>query len=515
MNVLDALDAVRSQMGVEDSDDLPESSAPEESIEAYEKWEIPLNQVQRVVFENRSAKYYLLHGERASGKTICALHMLVDHCWNTYNALGLIITRVTSMAEEGGAWHKFQYDVLPIWRDAIGLEYTEAKYHATSRKPYVWIKNRFGGWSKAFFHSLPVDAHVYGKIKGMEPSFVLIDEAQTMDSDEYFSAVVQQIGRRQDAPFQPIVYCANPAGTSHWLYKRFFEIPVNQETGAINPDYAVYHLPFTDNERNLPEGYWDRVIEATRSDQVEYDRMVRGIWRDRPEGRSIFSGTFNAERHVVGDAAKGMGLMPVKDVGAIVGYDLGPAHSSITMMQLVPTKEKWIWLVFDEINLVGAFAPYREVVPKILERIDYWDGRCGPFRWSHISDSNAFTHIHQDGSFDVRIVEDLSDGRIVMMPAPKGRNSIVERTRSVMELLTRDEILMSATCTETIQMFLNIPHEKPKRGVFDDTSHMKPRRSRYVHPFDSLSYPIITYRTNLVPHISTGKTDRSVIKFGR
>ena len=44
-----------------------------------------------------------------------------------------------------------------------------------------------------------------------------------LDTDDYFNAVVQQLGRRPgiDSPMQYTAAC-NPDGPSHWVYKRFF-----------------------------------------------------------------------------------------------------------------------------------------------------------------------------------------------------------------------------------------------------------------------------------------------------
>lgn len=482
-----------------------------ECAERYDNWTLPLNATQRLALYNKRSKYVLLAGERGSGKTFGAVHMLVDHCFNEPNALAIILTEVTTQAQEGGAWSKLCDEVLPIWRDEIGLEHSEPSAMASSRKPYLWIANRWGKSSRVLGISLPVDSNVRDRVKGMEPSFMLIDEAQTLRSDVYFTALVQQVGRRGGIiGLQRLIYCCNPDGPSHWLYKRFFVIPYDDE-GKRNQDYATYHVPIKENLSHLPPDYYDRVIEATRGDPVEEARMLRGEWIDRPTGRSIFADCFSVLTHVKGDASRGQGVLPLPGFMVVMGYDLGPAHSSIHFLQCLPIEEKNVWIVFDEVNTVGKRLPYAKVVPMILARMNYWNKYyANPFRYDHISDESAFSQIRPDGSFDHKAVEDLSAGRIKMRPAPKARGSVVQRTRMMMELLQSEEIIVSATCIKTINMFRFI--ESKRQRDYDPEGGLRPRPSQHVHVLDSLTYPISAIRMGYgTPRM--GDTDQGLIYF--
>jgi hypothetical protein len=508
-----------------EKDEYGEGPRPDEDhiarvAEAYSSWKIPLGPAQREAFDNNTALFLVFDGERGSGKTWIALHKLVDHCYRELNALALIIVEVTSMAEEGGAWYKLNHEILPQWKEAIGLEFSEPGMHATSRKPFVWIENRHGTGSRVVCLSMPVDSYVADRIKGQEPSYIMVDEAQTLRSPTYFTSVVQQLGRRNNIEGkQQIVYCCNPDGPSHWLYHRFFEMPIDPETGEWNPDYARYHIPIKDNIHNLPPGYYDRVLEAVRGDPIEEARMVRGEWIDRPTGRAIFLDVYSEMLHVKGDAAANVGILPVKGIPVLVGYDLGPAHSSVHFIQRIPTGERPVWIVFDELNFVSTYTPYRLIVPQVLKRMEYWDKLAGggrKFYYDHFADSSAFNQVRGDGSFDVMVFQQVSAalGRpIRMRPAPKGPGSVMERVRLTMDMLQHQELAISATCVKTREMFRMLEC-KPKGREYDPDSGMTPRKSPHLHVFDSMTYAIIAVRTGNSRGYVLEENDARITHFG-
>lgn len=486
-------------------------------IAAWERWQAgwrpKLNPLQLEGFQNKRAKYKLYDGERGSGKTQGAVHELVEHCFLNLNAVAYIVVREVGQSKDGGAWDKLNNVILPSWKngnrnpetgekydDGIGLVYSSPRYDPETKKPYVWIQNRFGGGSLVICFSLPVGSHVEDKIKGREPSFIMVDEAQTCEGDTYFSSTIQQLGRRHNITAnggqQPVIFCANPDGPSHWLYKRFFINPVNNETGEWNDDYARYHIPIEENIHNLPPGYYDRVIESCRDNPIMFARMVRGEWIDMPSGEAMFKDVFNVAIHVKGSEAENIGLTPLKGHVIIVGYDLGPAHSSIHFLQIISTSEKMIWLVFDEINMVGQYMPYRKVVPKILGRMEYWDEKAGkPFVYEHISDNSAFNQVRTDGSFDVQEIERLSQKKIKLKEAPKGANSVAARMRILYDSLAHEEIVISATCYRTVDM-LRFMETAPKTREYNPDAWLCPwKADPFKHVADSLTYPMIYWRT--------------------
>jgi len=525
--------AMRFATGIEE-EELPVGHG----LKLNMKWRPRLNKTQQRLYETK-ATFILAYGERGTGKSIGGLHKIVEHCVNNRNAFALIIVREVGQATEGGAWSKLLKDILPQWQNGnfdrrtqvrldngCGIDFTLPKQDPYDKKPYVWVSNKFGGWSQIKLISLFVGEHVSGKVKGKEPSAIMFDEAQTTDDESYFGDIVQQLGRHPDVPGanQFILYSANPKGPSHWLYKRFFvgeydvdgeamEWPIDEVTGhpmlpdgTANTRYAVFHVPIAENVHNLQPGYWENVLEAVKNDQVEYDRMVLGLWVDKPEGDAIFAEDWNDADHLRGDLVRQIGIIPLPGYPLIISWDPGAAHTSVHFMQLVPTIDKLIWVVPDEKNYVGKYMPYRRLVPEIIKRMQYWEeesgrvyGKAVEFKFIHVSDDSAFNQFRaKEGSFDAQDIENISreyvaanklpDRFIIRMrAAPKGAHSIEQRVRITKDALVEKCVIVSATCTKTRAMFMSLECDKGDR--------MKPKRSAHIHSFDSFSYTLIYFNS--------------------
>lgn len=516
------LDAFRSEYFGED--EQPDKNAPRK---LRLEWRPRMNPVQQRMYDCKT-DVIVSAGPRGSGKTTCGLHKLVEHCVFNQNALGFIVVKEGGQAIDGGAWDKLTREILDIWKNGnidwktrkrldggMGIEFTPPKYDPMTKKPYVYVSNIHGGWSKITLHSFYVGPHVEDKIKGREPSFILFDEAQTFETDDYYVKVSQQVGRRQgiDGPTQ-LVYCVNPKGPSHWIYQHFYMhqvmpdsdekivFPIDDITGhPINPVthepvkfVSIFNVPTIENLHNLPSGYWERVQNAVKNDPIEEARMVRGEWVEKPEGDAMFAEEWDASVHVVGDTKKNEGLLPMTNHPVIVTWDPGGAHTSLHFEQVIPMPDKIIWTVFDEINFVGRYMPYAKLVPKLIQRMQYWEEKMDgkQFEYRHISDDSAFNQFRaKDGSFDAADIERFSkeyverlklpERFVIKMEAcPKGPHSVAARVRVVKDLLIGRNLFISATCPKTIDMFNKLEEDKNDR--------MHPKRSAQIHSFDSLSF---------------------------
>jgi hypothetical protein len=348
--------------------------------------------------------------------------------------------------------------------------------------------------------SVPYGAFIRDRIKGFEPSYVFIDELTNLDTHDYFNAVVQQLGRRQGihGPQQYTAAC-NPEGPSHWVYKRFFETPYDED-GNWNEDYATYHVKIEENLANLPAGYYDRIIEAVKNDPIEEARMIRGEWIDRPAGDAIFGPYFNDSLHLKGDAKTG--LLPNKKFPIIVGWDPGSVNNAVAFMQVLPTPERSVWMVFDEMVTINKKLPYTTLIPLVMRKMAYWNRRMEhKFTFVHVSDNSAFNQFRaKTGSYDVRDIQEISATKadtfklepIRMRAAPKFNGSVEARVRLTISKLQNDEFIMSSQCTRIRKMFRNLVSEKQGK-TYDPNLVFKPRRSVYVHAFDAISYPFLYY----------------------
>ena len=426
----------------------------------------------------------------------------------------LIVVGIRSQATQGGAWDKLQLQVAPEWREGMGLEVTDERRDEQQYR-YVHVKNMHGGWSKITLVSFPWDNQVAGRIRGFEPSMVFVDELTTIGGPVFYDAISQQLGRRPGivGP-QQYIAATNPDGPRHWVYKRFIEGPyreaINEDGQVISPEgewderYSFYRLSIQENKHNLPRGYYQQIIEATKDDPIEYRRMVLGEWLDRPDGEALFAGVFDPEAHVITGRKRGNQRMqqvcPMPQFPVVVGYDLGQTSNAITFAQPILSKHSGVvWLVFDEIVVTNKKLPYDVLVRALLKKMQGWERICNQhLKWYHVSDDSAFNQFRPgEGSYDHLQVTKESEkyyqefeleGPIHMVPAPKFNGSREARVRITMQAMREGRFRISQKCDTHINMLMSLKSEKSARDKYDPAAAMKPKRSVHLHPFDSMSY---------------------------
>jgi len=476
--------------------------ASESEEEGFDpKWKPSLSPTQEKIYDSK-AKYILSHGNRGSGKTyVLGGHKLVNHAVNNFNALCLIIVGIRSQAVLGGVWHKLITEILPLWKEGTGMEYTDERQD-TQKNIYIDVQNKFGAWSRIYLISIPHASLVPNRVKGFEPSYLFVDELTNLDGSVYFDALVQQLGRRPGIDWeQQYTAACNPAGPSHWVYKRWWEMPLNEE-GDYDKDYERYFLDVKENEHNLPPGYYDRVVEATRTSPYEYQRMVLGQWVDIPAGDAIFKPYFNSNVHIAGAGKER--IVPSVKFPIIVGYDLGQTNHGIVFLQQVVGSDKSIWTAFDELVVINEKIPFEELVVRLMRKMSYWNRTMGhEFKYIHYSDNSAFNQYRpggQHGSYDVLDIERISTHKgetfglppIKMKAAPKFAGSVEARVRLMIARLQSQEFVMSHGLKELKGMFFNLVSTRVRDGKYDPAAPFKPRRSRYIHVFDALTYPMLS-----------------------
>lgn len=498
-----------------DWDSPPPIPPPKKTKQAEpsEGWWPDLNPSQKKAFDS-TAKYVLLYGEKGSGKTISTLHALVRHCYMEKNALAMVVGLSIRTGKEG-ILYDLENLVLPAWRDGnrapewingvknprggelvdegIGLQFTNSQQDPDTKDRVIWIGNRHGGWSKVMLVSIPYAEAVEARVKGPQPSFVVLEEITNMTSDEYFKFPAAQLGRRRDieGPQQLYASC-NPEGPSHWVYRTWFVDCVQEENGQRDPDYQVIHAPITENIDRLPPGYVDRLAKLFK-DPIERQRLIDGVWVDRPSGTAIFKNFFMPELHQVGDALKGLGWKPFKSFPIVLGYDPGPVNFSIHFLQLVFCTQtaRYRWYVFDELNFVGTYTPTPRVVSILLKRMDWWNEVCEhQFKYIHIGPEDAFNQQRSDGSYDALEIQKNGKGRIKLVSVPQAKQSVVARVQMTISKFLDETLIISATCGKTLQMLRSLSSKKAEAGKYEPNIGLNPVKSIYTHPFDSMSYPM-------------------------
>ena len=172
-------------------------------------------------------------------------------------------------------------------------------------------------------------------------------------------------------------------------------------------------------------------------------------------------------------------------------------------MQALPVRDKGVvWTVFDEIVKVNRKIEMKVLVRELMRRMDFWNRQMKHhFKFTHISDNSAFNQYRNvGGSYDYLEVERHSkqicqsfDGLepVRMRAAPKFNGSVEARVRLMMALLQEERFIVSFACLKHKSMLLNIASEKAKAGTYDPGAGFKPKRSVHIHPFDSMTYPML------------------------
>lgn len=507
----------------------PPAHAPQVSSDSG--WSPRLNPTQQKIFDC-IAKYILAYGEKGSGKTIGCLHALVRHCYWEKDALALVIAPAIRTGQDG-VFKDLEW-ILDIWKNGnvdiddpdvrtdsglAGFEYTDSKLDPKTKDRMIYIGNRHGGWSRVLLISIPYAEVVAKRMKALSPSFVYADEMTELESIVYFTNVALQIGRRRGIEGPQQYYAStNPEGPSHWVWKVFFANCLDKTTGLRKKTYEVFHVKRMENKKNVKGDYFSE-IEDVITDPTEYRRLILGEWIDRPAGDAIFKNFWRPEFHVRGDPVSGPELTPKRGYPIVVSLDPGPANYSVHFMQFIPTKDgKVIWLVFDELNFVGEYKPDFVVVPRILERVDFWTAFLGGQpTFLYIADEAAFNQRRQDGSYDATRLRELSKGRIIPRACPKGKESVPARVQMTISMLVENCMFVNARrCPKTIDMFNCLVSEKPKDGKYDSYQGFRPKRSAYIHPFDSFSYGPYYFQMNPAHFaLQTSEVEAFVFKAGQ
>ena len=173
---------------------------------------------------------------------------------------------------------------------------------------------------------------------------------------------------------------------------------------------------------------------------------------------------------------------------------------------MIPTQDKTLWIIFDEMDYLGVRHLYKRLAQEVNRRMDYWNKKLDyEFKYEHISDDSAINQWHPggEGSYDSWDFERFSEGRIKMIGCPKGKGSVEARIRLLQTKLFNDEVYVSGLCRFTIDMLHNLESDKKTPS--------KPRRSKYIHKFDAVTYPMLKLELNGMRNTLQTATSRSTL----
>ena len=533
-------------------------------------WEPDLSVTQLKAYRDRRLIVHL-DGERGSGKSVLADNIIARHCYDTRNALVNIYVVVKSAGKQGGIWEKLlsrertgdgePLGILQKWEDEVGLEFEGPKNDGHTREQYCLITNRYGQKVRVTYKPIPPGESISGRTKGTEPSLVVIDEynntTRPENAPQMISKVLEQLNRRKaerqtdDGKWEPahqqLILCCNPPeqGPDDPSFKLLFvDSPKRagrQPIAVVDGDTAIFvhnedpmigrwHIPISENRWLDVDRYQETIQMEIAGDSTAEDRNIRGIWRKRTSGTGIFYGYFNPDVHVkpaLTDVAGPTGrLFPLIPEPIVIGYDPGDVNNARVFMQPVlvgsPDDYTLKWRIFDEMVSTDVFIGIDAKVRFLMERRLLWNRIMGySFRFVDIADSQAITGFNRfnDLGYEAKQHESISKHLIAtdqrfagmspirMMSPDKSPGSVAERVKMLRDMLLAERIIVSRSCTRVIDMFAFLKRDT-HAGVEVD---LKPRRSKHVHVFDAVTYPMQFWNqknlTDLRERKDTGGTE--------
>jgi len=208
----------------------------------------------------------LLSGSIGSSKTTLAAHIIVDHCIKFKKAKVLICRRTLPDLK------KTLFAKIIDHIEGVSFLVRRVVITETTATIRFWNGSEIiaGYWADKR----------YLKFRSLELSMAVIEEAVENTGDDYkaIQEIRQRVGRLPHIKVNMIIYCTNPSGQSHELYKYFF-----------NEKSPTRHIYFSLTEQNpfLPRTY----IEQMKRDlpPKEALRMLYGQWIDIDKERLYYA----------------------------------------------------------------------------------------------------------------------------------------------------------------------------------------------------------------------------------
>ncbi len=210
----------------------------------------------------------LFSGSIGSAKSILAAHIAVHHCFEFKKARVLICRRTLPDLK------KTMFQTICEHLEGIPKLVLNRDYWINESTAAIYFRNGSeiiaGYWADKR----------YLKFRSYVLSMVIIEEAVESVGDDYkaIQEIRQRVGRLPHIKKNMIIYCTNPSGPSHELYKYFF-----------NDSSPTRHVYFSLTEQNpfLPRTY----IEQMKRDlpPKEAERMLYGRWVEVDKERIYYA----------------------------------------------------------------------------------------------------------------------------------------------------------------------------------------------------------------------------------
>jgi hypothetical protein len=389
----------------------------------------------------RNYRYVAANGRRYTGKTISALHCLVEHCWETHPGNACILTISQTVGMDSGVWQDLVKMVIPEWISGnFGLEWAhEPGINGVTKKPYCSITNRHGTETQIALESLQVEDEVEDRFKPRRYSMIYIPELTTFTKRQTFDTLTEclrMIGLPEDKHLLLVDYNP-PDDTCWWIHDLWWDLlgadeaaidPVGYGFDAGDPDALpallalkrnLFRLDFFLEDNPWADPQHVALLKAKYAHNPDlYRRYILGE-PARTTEHSLFADTFRQAIHVVGDIPTASNkdpdaLLPLDTCTELItGWDPGDSvNSAAVIAEKVsrvidvvkqpdgtedPVRAPVIKFL-DEHVITGEPHRLEDFVYDFMVKMLRWEkhlGRVGEIKWRHWSDRSVFERFEQ------------------------------------------------------------------------------------------------------------------------
>lgn len=440
-------------------------------------------------------RFLLVDGPRYAGKSFSIDHKAVRHAFENDGAVVGVVVKYLGKGVQG-VWNDLQKKILPQWFRAGITEYTvEPTMLNDSKMRYFRIRNYYGGESEFQLHSCQHEHLAEEQFKDTSFSMLYMVEADKHNSRLVFDTLAAQLRSITVPATQLQLVCdTNPPvdGTRHWLWRTFVEKAGLTDEDALMRD-QFHRIRFRLDDNTMADPVQVASLKAScRHDKVRYARYVDGEWVLDTAG-SIFEDVFMPNIHVVGDTGSPNReewdyIVPGPELREFVtGWDLGDFHHYACILVKRETGRLPAFDLLDEVESGQRKMSLGDFVARFLEKMDFWEQfmrkehGATQLRWRHWSDTSAMRWRSIVDANEAILVDNLSDGRIHLLPIQKGK--IEQRVQFFRNLIGDNRFFVSAMCPAAIKMLQGL-----RRGP--TISEYIDREDPLKHALDGITYAL-------------------------
>jgi len=208
-------------------------------------------------------RYNIVTGGRGSGKSFAVTLYLLTLTFEENQII--LFTRYTLVSAK--------ISIIPQFIEVLELMgYSSNEFIITKDE----ITNKKTG-SKIIFRGIKTSSGVQtANLKSITGvSTYVLDEAEELDDESIFDKIDLSI-RVTDAK-NKVILILNPTTRESWIYNRWFEMGVQEDTTYIHTDYR-------DNLKNLDDSILKQIKKIKETNPKKYNHVILGGWLDKAEG---------------------------------------------------------------------------------------------------------------------------------------------------------------------------------------------------------------------------------------